>query len=558
MLLMGIISYTQAQRSLGDLGEQLIRNSVESAEQLIEHANEQVVSGNMTLEEAQEQVKEKLIGPMTAEGTRDITYPGDLGEHGYIYILADDGTLLGHPNREGDNLWQEKDSNGSYFIREVQKQALAGGGFTYYDFALPDNSAIAEKLIYSKESNAWGWIIASGSYLMDFNAAATGLLKIMLLTLALTIVACIVMVSLFARHIAKPLHQLSQRVRQIAMGDLTVELPTLARQDEVGVLNQHVNTMTEQLKTLIDGIEHTIDEIQGTSSNLSAVAEETNAYGEDIVVASEQVATGAMQQAHEVEESNLLTQQLSTEIEELQHKNDWIRSATEDMQQSNMHGAQQLIQLKDISNTTSTKMDSMQLALTYLTQKVMEIEAIVGKITEISDQTNLLALNASIEAARAGEHGKGFAVVAAEVRKLADQTNEATTLVKTTLQGITNETQAVCSSMENTTTLIKQQQHIITTTEEAFQHLAQNGVTYTQKVAEIYTSIRNLQHSKERMSASIAHIAMISEANAGMVEEVTASVDEQQKAVQIVTAASNDLTDEIIGLQNAIKQFKTV
>jgi methyl-accepting chemotaxis protein len=65
-------------------------------------------------------------------------------------------------------------------------------------------------------------------------------------------------------------------------------------------------------------------------------------------------------------------------------------------------------------------------AMQALAGSAKEIEGVVRLVRGIARQTRLLALNATIEATRAGEAGRGFAVVAAEVKGLANQTEEAT------------------------------------------------------------------------------------------------------------------------------------
>lgn len=554
-LIIGIVSYGKAKDGMEGLGEQVIQNSVESTLQLIELANESVEKGDIPLEVAQERVREALLGPKDSEGKRPINYPGNLGEYGYIYVLDDKGTLTTHPTREGDNLWDDQDSSGKYFIRDVTERALEGGGFTEYEFTLPGQDVLADKIIYSAKDPHWGWIVASGTYMQDFNKEANSLLLVIGLTLLGAIIIGTVIVIFVSRHLALPVKNLSKRVHEVAQGNLTVEIENLQRSDEIGQLNTGFNEMVDQLKTLITDVEEAIVEIQSTSSNLTAVAEETNAYGDEIVKAINEVSRGAVKQASDAEDTNRTAIAFAQQIVELHDKNELMLDASQKMKQSNEEGLVNLNSLKHKSQESSALINSVQTVFNSLIVKVREIEGIVGTINEISDQTNLLALNASIEAARAGEHGKGFAVVAEEVRKLADQTSVATDLVRTTLRGIESETNLVNDEMQKTSTIVREQNNSVSMMESSFNEIEASVGEIIVNIGEMTAGVEYLNSSKEDIMQSIESIALISEKNAASSEEVTASVDEQQRAIQLVSESSNDLTDEITALQESIQRF---
>ena len=553
--IMAFVSYTQAKSSLNTLGETVLKNSVETSMQLLESVKRDFYAGNLTLEEAQEEVKTLLLGKQQADGKRDITHPADLGEMGYLYIVDSKGVLLMHPTREGESLWEEKDTDGEYFIRHVIEAAEAGG-FTKYHFALPFQTTVAQKVVYAKTDEEWGWTIAAGTYMQDFNAPAKNILTTILLMLAVAVVIGVVVISLVARHISSPLASLTKRVREVARGNLTVPLEDLQRQDEVGSLNRNFNEMVGHLKSLITEVEGAIRLIKDTSSNLSAVSEETTAYGDEIVRAITEVSSRAEQQATNAESTQETSQQFTEQLNVLHDRNAVMYASSAEMKKSNEQGVQSLQALQVKSAETFTIIERMRTIFTQLTNKMQEIESIVGTISDISDQTNLLALNASIEAARAGEHGKGFAVVAEEVRKLADQTVTATDSVRTTLRGIAEEAAVVTNEMTNTYRIVQAQNQSVATTELAFEELEQAVTHIVDAIDEVLTSVSTISESKEIMTAAIVSIAGMSEMNAAASEEVTASVEEQQNAIAIVTRSANELSDEIIALNEAIARFR--
>jgi len=98
----------------------------------------------------------------------------EFGTDGYFFVYDLKGKTLMHPRLPelvGQNLWDMHAPDGSLTIQRLIHQAELGGGFVRYPWARPSTHQMEAKLAYVLILKRWGWMVGTGIYLDDVNAA---------------------------------------------------------------------------------------------------------------------------------------------------------------------------------------------------------------------------------------------------------------------------------------------------------------------------------------------------------------------------------------------------
>lgn len=209
-------------------------------------------------------------------------------------------------------------------------------------------------------------------------------------------------------------------------------------------------------------------------------------------------------------------------------------------------------QMAQIENTVN----SSAKVVSKLGEQSKEIGEIVGTISGIASQTNLLALNAAIEAARAGEQGRGFAVVADEVRKLAEQSQEAAKKIAELISDIQVDTERAVVAMQTGTKEVKTGAEVVNLAGGAFREIANLVVQVADQVETSSKAMDKMVAESQRIVTASEQINQISSKSAGEAQSVSAATEEQLASMEEIASSSQALAQLAQDLQQEVAKFK--
>lgn len=441
-------------------------------------------------------------------------------ESGFISLISAGGLYGSHP----DSALLAKPVNSSEIPANVLAEVQTGkslhienGGFIR--FFMP--------VKMGKSGTVWSLII--NVPISEFYARSDRLLRMSFLIGGLGLILLSLILSATLSYLTQPILRLNQAMMQLSAGDADLSHRLeVSSGDEIGRTSQAFNLFVASLAEMISMVKLQVRELNAQIAHLAGHAD-TVAQGSTMQAQAAEQTAGAIEEVsvgiNLIAENALATETMSHVAETNARQAEFGVRAT----------SGEIAKIEAVVKAQSVLMNGLRARST-------EISNVVGVIRGVADQTNLLALNAAIEAARAGEQGRGFAVVADEVRKLAENTSNATLDIGKMITLIQDETMQAAQGME----LALQQ--------------VEEGVELSREAAD---QIAEITAGTNKMSESVHHIAKTTALQSKATEDISHNVDkintmvhDNNQALQQVRDAARNLSNLSSDLQKAVDRFK--
>lgn len=450
-------------------------------------------------------------GDISLESIDAMLMPITLANTGYAALIAKDGTVLYHPNRE-----------------------LIGGNIKALLGTSPDLSGAMGS--YAIEGADWlvsfhsiqgargvDWYLGTFSDEALINAPLHAARTTGLIVAVISLVVSLVLLNIGIRYLLRPVRNLGTAMAEIASGeaDLTKRL-NVDSVDEIGQLADSFNSFVSNIHTVVRDVKHGTAELGTSVTSLreTARASRTSVEGQQTEI--DMIATAI--------------NEMSAAAGEIAQNAQQTADAANAVDEDSRGSLETVTASRDAVQRLSQEISSAAAVIDTLGKDVTEITTVLEVIQGIAEQTNLLALNAAIEAARAGDAGRGFAVVADEVRNLAKRTQDSTEEINNMIDRLQKGASDAVEVMQASTAV-----------SNVSMEKAQDAMETLNRIVEAINSI----------SQMTSQIATASEEQTSVTEELNASItriaDQGQEAA--AAASENDVySGQIETVGNALSQ----
>ena len=383
-------------------------------------------------------------------------------------------------------------------------------------------------------------------------------------SIVIGIVAALLLAALilsFVKRVTTTISLLENQASAIADGDLS-QVNTSAKdqdersKDEFKRISATFVRMANSLRQLVSQTKDTSEHLVESSNIVSVNAHQMTDAAQHVAEITIDIAEKSNQQTKEVTTAQEQISVISSEIVQVKTNSSDAVTLADESSEAIIKGQDALKALVDKVKNIGTATNDVETGITRISNSSEKVKEIIEMVMQIAGQTNLLALNAAIEAARAGEHGRGFAVVAEEVRKLAEQSEQAAQQVTVLINANNADIVEAVNAIAKARPEVEAGMTIAGEADDTFEQIKSAINDIVVKIREVDDISTLLDQNKDVIVVAMEKIGESSELIAQNTMNVSAAAQEQLASVEEIAASNKALNELAENMQNSVDAFK--